>query len=185
MLSCFSHVWLFVTFWTVSLQAPLSMGFSRWDYWSGLPFPSPGDLPDHEIRFGLLLGRRLLHCWTTWEAPVSSPGSVNQLSCIISSGLQTALWNKSYFPHFEDEETEMPQGKIPCQRSQWEETCNFLTQSQLLSSSFFWGIGMLGPWGLLLNDLCRYHCHRISSLLQLFLYHQCISRNFRKKAVIQ
>ena len=59
------------------------------------------------------------------------------------------------------------------------------SQSQLLSSSFFWGPGMLGPWGLLLNDLCRYHCNRTSSLLQLFLYHQCISRNFRKKAVIQ
>ena len=32
--------------WTVACQAPLSMGFSRQEYWSGLPFPSPGDLPD-------------------------------------------------------------------------------------------------------------------------------------------
>ena len=32
--------------WTVALQAPLSMGFFRQDYWSGLPFPSPGDLPN-------------------------------------------------------------------------------------------------------------------------------------------
>ena len=32
--------------WTVALQAPLSMGFSRQEYWSGLPFPSPEDLPD-------------------------------------------------------------------------------------------------------------------------------------------
>ena len=32
--------------WTVANQAPLSLGFSRWEYWSGLPFPSPGDLPD-------------------------------------------------------------------------------------------------------------------------------------------
>ena len=37
---------LFVTLWTVALQAPLSMGFSRQKYWSGLPFPPPGDLPD-------------------------------------------------------------------------------------------------------------------------------------------
>ena len=44
-LSCFSHVWLFVTPWTVACQAPPSMGFSRQEYWSGLPFPSPGDLP--------------------------------------------------------------------------------------------------------------------------------------------
>ena len=36
---------LFVTSWTVAHQAPLSMGFSRQGYWSGLPFPSPGDLP--------------------------------------------------------------------------------------------------------------------------------------------
>ena len=34
--------------WTVALQAPLSMGFSRQEYWSGVPFPSPGDLPDPE-----------------------------------------------------------------------------------------------------------------------------------------
>ena len=34
------------TLWTVALQAPLSMGFSRQEYWSGLPFPSPGNLPD-------------------------------------------------------------------------------------------------------------------------------------------
>ena len=41
-----SHVWLFVTSWTVAYQAPPSMGFSRQEYWSGWPFPSPGDLPD-------------------------------------------------------------------------------------------------------------------------------------------
>ena len=41
-----------VTPWTVARQAPLSMGFSRQEYWGGLPFPSPGDLPDPD----------LLHC---------------------------------------------------------------------------------------------------------------------------
>ena len=41
-----NHVWYFVTPWTVACQAPLSMGFPREKYWSGLPFPSPGDLPD-------------------------------------------------------------------------------------------------------------------------------------------
>ena len=45
-----SHVWFFVTPWTVAYQAPPSMGFSRQEYWSGLPFPSPGDLPDPEIK---------------------------------------------------------------------------------------------------------------------------------------
>ena len=42
----FSRVLLFATPWTVAHQAPPSMGFSRQEYWSGLPFPSPGDLPD-------------------------------------------------------------------------------------------------------------------------------------------
>ena len=41
-----SRVWLFATLWTIDYQAPPSMGFSRQEYWSGLPFPSPGDLPD-------------------------------------------------------------------------------------------------------------------------------------------
>ena len=41
----FSHVQLFATPWTVTCQAPLSMEFSRQEYWSRLPFPSPGDLP--------------------------------------------------------------------------------------------------------------------------------------------
>ena len=44
-----SHVQLFVTLWTAALQAPLSMGSSRQEYWSGLPFPSPGYLPDPGI----------------------------------------------------------------------------------------------------------------------------------------
>ena len=44
-----SHVQLFVTSWTVARQALLSMGFFRQEYWSGLPFPSPGDLSDPGI----------------------------------------------------------------------------------------------------------------------------------------
>ena len=44
-----SRVGLFATLWTVASQAPPSMGFSRQESWSGLPFPSPGDLPDPGI----------------------------------------------------------------------------------------------------------------------------------------
>ena len=47
-----SRVWLFVTLWTVAHQAPLSLGFSRQEYWSGLPFPSPGALPNPGIQRG-------------------------------------------------------------------------------------------------------------------------------------
>ena len=47
-----SRVRLFATPWTVAYQAPRSMGFSRQEYWSGLPFPSPGDLPNPGIEPG-------------------------------------------------------------------------------------------------------------------------------------
>ena len=45
-----SHAWLFATPWTVAYQAPLSMEFSRQEYWSGSPFPSPGELPNPGIK---------------------------------------------------------------------------------------------------------------------------------------
>ena len=66
MLSCFSHVQLFATLWTVDCQALPAMGFSRQEYWSGLPCPSPGDLPDPGIKPKLfmspaLAGRVLYH----------------------------------------------------------------------------------------------------------------------------
>ena len=47
-----SRVRLFATLLTVAYQGPPSMGFSRQEYWSGLPFPSPGDLPDPGIKPG-------------------------------------------------------------------------------------------------------------------------------------
>ena len=47
-----SHVQLFATPWTIAYQAPPSMGFSRQEYWSGLPFPSPGDVPNPRIELG-------------------------------------------------------------------------------------------------------------------------------------
>ena len=45
-----SHVWLFATLWTVHYRVPPSMGFSKQEYWSGLPFPSPRDLPNPGIK---------------------------------------------------------------------------------------------------------------------------------------
>ena len=61
MLSHFSHVRLLVTPWTVAHQAPLSMGFSRQEYWSGFPCPPPGIFPMLGLNPGLLLGRRILY----------------------------------------------------------------------------------------------------------------------------
>ena len=50
MLSRFCHVQHLATLWTVARQAPLFMGFSRQEYWSGLPCSPPGDLPDAGIK---------------------------------------------------------------------------------------------------------------------------------------
>ena len=81
MLSCFSHVWLFVTLWTVARKAPLSMGFSRQEYWSGLPCPPPGDLPDPGIEpmslaSSALVGKFLV-CLFVCFLPLAPPGKPN------------------------------------------------------------------------------------------------------------
>ena len=57
----FSRVRLSATVWTVAYQAPPSTGFSRQECWSGLPCPSPGDLPDPGIEPGLLHCRQALY----------------------------------------------------------------------------------------------------------------------------
>ena len=71
-LSCFSHVQLCVTPWTVAHQDPLSMGFSRQEYGSGLPCPLPGDLPDRGIKSTFLRSPALAGGFfttsDTWEA---------------------------------------------------------------------------------------------------------------------
>ena len=58
-LKLLSRVQFFVTPWTVAYQAPPSMGFSRQEYWSGVPFPSPGDLPHPGIELVFLLSSAL------------------------------------------------------------------------------------------------------------------------------
>ena len=72
-LSRFSHVRLFATSWTVAHEAPPSTGFSRQEYWSGLPFLSPGYLPDPGIEPTFLVSPALAGEFfitsTTWEAP--------------------------------------------------------------------------------------------------------------------
>ena len=72
-LSHFSRVQLFATLWTVTHQAPLSMGFSRQEYWSGLPCLSPGELPDPGVEPVSLMSPALagsvFTTSATWEAP--------------------------------------------------------------------------------------------------------------------
>ena len=64
-LSHLCHDQLSVTPWTVTHQVPLSMGFSRQEYWSGLPCPSPGDLSDPGMEPALVTG--FFTASTTWE----------------------------------------------------------------------------------------------------------------------
>ena len=80
-LSHFSHVRLFVILWTVARQAPLSTGFSRQEYWSGLPCPSLGDLPDSGVEPVLLTS---LH-WQVDSSPLAPAG---KLRIYVSSSVQ-------------------------------------------------------------------------------------------------
>ena len=92
--------------WTVAPQAPLSMGFSKQEYWSGLPFPSPGDLPDPGIELASLmspvLAGRLFITSITWEARLCCKHSeikdlhrrdikVNYYKCVIELGLAVSF----------------------------------------------------------------------------------------------
>ena len=85
-----SHVLLFVTPWTVAAQAPLSVGFSRQEYYSGFPFPSPGELPDPgtELRSSALQADTLPtelcgkpHSLSPWNSPGHNTG-VGSLSLL-------------------------------------------------------------------------------------------------------
>ena len=71
-LGCFRHVPVSVTLSTVTRQAPLSVGFSRQEYWSGLPCPPPGNLPNPGIELASLispaLAERFYTASATWEA---------------------------------------------------------------------------------------------------------------------
>ena len=72
-----SHVRLFVTLWTAAYQAPPSMGFSRQEYWSGLPFPSPGDLPNP----GMEPRSPTLQADASTSEPPGKPVGIN--SCLL------------------------------------------------------------------------------------------------------
>ena len=71
--SLLSHVWLSMTPWTVARKAPLSMGFPRQEYWSGLTFHCPGIFPTQGSHPGLLHCRQFLYHWATREAPPTPP----------------------------------------------------------------------------------------------------------------
>ena len=84
-LSSFSHVWLCATIWTVACQAPLSMGFSKQQCWSGLPCPSPGDFPIPGIEPGSLMSPALAVGFfttsATWETLRGHYLNIKRCSC--------------------------------------------------------------------------------------------------------
>ena len=80
-----SHVWLFVTPWTVTCRDPLSMGFSRQEYWIVLPFPSPGDLPNPGIE-------PRSPALQTASLPSEPPGRCQGSSKILSKKQQLGSW---------------------------------------------------------------------------------------------
>ena len=88
MLSHFSGVRFFVTLWTAAHQAPLLMGFSRQEYWSGLPFPSPGDLPDPVIELlspmSPALAGRFFATSATWEAQYNGTNLIHKDSTLMT-----------------------------------------------------------------------------------------------------
>ena len=96
MLSHFSYVRLFVNPWTAACQTPLSMGFSRQEYWSGLLGPPPEDLPNPGIEptsvVSLALEGRLFTTSATWEAALyfyhvtycTNPGGWKRINPICS-----------------------------------------------------------------------------------------------------
>ena len=74
LLSRFSHVQLFATLWAVACQAPLSTGFSRQEYCSGLPCPPPGDLPNPGIK---PMSLKSPH-WQAGSLPLMPPGKIQE-----------------------------------------------------------------------------------------------------------
>ena len=88
MLSCFSHVQLFTTLWTLALQAPLCMGLSRQEYWSGLPCPHPGNLPGPGMEPVSLTSPELAGRFFT----TSTPGKSLGLSLMLFGTIKAPDW---------------------------------------------------------------------------------------------
>ena len=85
-LSLFSHVRLFETLWAVARQTPLSMGFSKQEYWSGLPFPLPGNLPSPGIELASRMSPASTGRFFTTEPP-GKPSSLLTCSFTTNSSL--------------------------------------------------------------------------------------------------
>ena len=97
----FNCVQLFVTPWTIACQAPLSMEFSRQEFWSGMPFPTPGDLPDPGIEPMSLASLAL-----AGRFPGGRDGNPFQYSCLENSMDRGAWWASVQGGHNESDMTD-------------------------------------------------------------------------------
>ena len=118
-LSCFSRVRLFATLWTVARQAPLSMGFSRQEYWSGLPCPPPGDLPHPGIEPSSLrsLPGGFFTTSTTWEARNDSLVLPYKICTLLPAYKSNNFW--CWLPWLLSGEStcQMQEARVDCQGS--------------------------------------------------------------------
>ena len=106
MLIRFGFVWLFVTPWTVAHQAPLPIGYSRQEYWSGFPCPPPRDLPNPGVK---PVSLSLLHWWVG-SLPLVPPGNpilvapiltfkwcdIFTENCLVNFLLAQLIWSLSH-----------------------------------------------------------------------------------------
>ena len=133
MLSHISHVRLFATPWTMACQAPLSMGFSRQQYWSGLPFPSP--VIKYEVSEVKSLSSVRLFA-TPWTAAYQAPPSMGFSRQEYWSGLpspspETTLDINNLNLNFKNNSTNL---KLKTQIAFWWES-NFKLQLQTLETN--------------------------------------------------
>ena len=128
--SRFSRVQLLVTAWTVARQVPLSVGFSRQEYCSGLPFPPPGDLPNWGTKPQSLISPALAgRCFTasiTWEAPATTEATTMRNLQLESSPRLTQLEESPR----SSEEPAQPEKKNCWNSETWEEIITIGVQQQ-------------------------------------------------------
>jgi len=148
-----SHVWLFATPWTAASQAPLSMEFSWQEYWSELPMPTPGDLPDPGIKCLSLASPALAGRFFTTEPPEKPMFIISSIFIIAYFFLRSSIHICFHmFPAGSDGKVCLQcgrlglnpwVGKIPWRRK-WQPTLVFLP-----GKSHGWrSLADYSPWGL-------------------------------------
>ena len=107
----FSYVWLFVTAWTVACQAPLSMEISRQEYWSGFPFPSPGDLSNPVNKSASPAMRQILYHLSHQESDLMD---CNPPGCSVRGILQARIMERVAIPFSKGSSWPKDQTRVSC-----------------------------------------------------------------------